>query len=266
MKLRYDRFHPQLILTIVTAVCFGLLEYAHARPQVDTDSLLSEAKQLFDEAREKEALNTYLEVLEKDENNFEALWHSSLLHARIGFRLDNKDEMMERYQKALEYAEKTMEYYPGKGHSHFVYAIAHGRISDLSDNKTRIEKSHIVKEHAEKAVEKIPEYAPAWILLGVWHSEVANINSARKLAAGVVSEGIPDGASNEKAEEYIKKALELDPAQAIRFKLDLGRHYLRTGETEKAVQALQEVLELEPQNEIDEWNLERAGKILEEIK
>lgn len=243
----------------------GLSEYAKAQSSTDVDSLLMNAEKLFDQARENEALDFYLKVLEREPNNFESLWHTSLLYARIGYRMDSESEMTNYYQKALDYAEIVLKNHPEKGFSHFVYAIANGRISDISGSRERIEKSHIVKEHAKKAVELLPEYGPAWHLLGIWHSEVANVGTGQRFAAGVFSKGLPDGASNNKAEEYIKKAMELIPDQAIRFKLDLARHYERSGQKQKAIVILQEVLEESPQNEIDQWNLNRAEKLLNEL-
>ncbi|MBD3616849.1 MAG: hypothetical protein HUJ22_09775 [Gracilimonas sp.] len=243
----------------------GFPEGIKAQDSITKDSLLQTAGEYFSGAREKEALDTYLKILELEKNNFEALWHTSLLYARIGFRKDAREQKEEYYQKAFEYAEQTLEEYPDKGHAHFVYAVANGRISDISRTQVRIEKSHIIKKHAEKTLEMIPDYAPAWHLLGIWNSEISNVGSAQKMAAGVFSKGLPEGASNSKAEEYILKAIELDPDQTLRFKLDLARHYNRAGETEKAIQILEEIIDIKPQNEIDEWNLERARELLEEL-
>lgn len=240
-------------------------DLAKAQDASATDSLASKAAAYFGEAKEDEALETYLKVLDKDPEHFEALWHTALLYARIGFRMNSKKEMEDYYKRSLEIAEKTIELNPDNGYSHFVYAVAQGRISDISGSGTRIKKSHIMKEHAEIAVEMLPDYGPAWHLLGIWNSEVANIGSAQRFAAGIFSKGLPDGASNEKAEEYIKKALELKPEQVIRFKLDLARHYDRSGQKEKAINTLKEVVKENPQNKIDEWNLKRARKLLEEL-
>ncbi len=227
--------------------------------------LLLEAGRHFDRSEEKEALNIYLEVLKEEPQNFEALWHTSLIYARVGYRYDSKDEMMENYQKALTYAEKTLKLYPDKGYSHFVYAVAQGRISDLSNSQTRIKKSHIVKKHAQKAVEMLPDYAPAWHLLGLWHSKIANVGSARQFAAGLFSDGLPEGASNQKAVEYMQKAMHLQPEQTLRYKLDLARHYERAGEKNKAIQTLKEILQITPKNDIDRWNLERARELLNKL-
>ena len=246
-------------------LCLGIPSLAKAQDPVNADSIASKAADYFEEAKEEEALESYLKVLENDPVHFEALWHTALLYARIGFRMDSEEEMENYYMRSLDFAEKTLELYPDSGYSHFVYGVAQGRISDISGSGTRIEKSYIVKEHADKAVELLPDYGPAWHLLGIWNSKIANISSARRFAAGIFSRGIPEGASNKKAEEYIKKALELKPDQAIRFKLDLARHYERSGKRQKAIDMLKEVIEESPGNEIDEWNLQRARELLEEL-
>ncbi|MDR9419277.1 tetratricopeptide repeat protein [Gracilimonas sp.] len=240
-------------------------DFTKAQDSPSIDSLTSKASVYFDEAREEKALKTYLSVLNQKPQNFEALWHTSLLYARIGFRMNSKKEMEDYYNESLSYAEKTLKLYPDRGYTHFVYAIAQGRLSDISGASKRIEKSHIIKKHAIKATELLPDYAPAWHLRGIWNSEVANISSAERFAAGVFSQGIPEDASNEKAEEYIKKAIELNPEQVIRFKLDLARHYNRSGQKEKAIEALKEVVQENPRNPIDEWNMERAKQLLKEL-
>lgn len=240
-------------------------ESVYAQKSTRTDSLLAQAHSYFNQSLEQQALARYLEVLETDNNNFEALWHTSLLYARVGYRYDSEAEMIENYQKALSYAERTLKLYPDQGYSHFVYAVANGRISDVSDSQTRIKKSHLVKKHAEKAVQLLPDYAPAWHLLGLWHSKIANVGSARQFAAGLFSEGLPEGASNQKAVEYMQKAIRIQPEQTLRYKLDLARHYERAGQNTNAIQTLKEIVQITPKNNIDQWNLERARDLLKKL-
>ena len=244
----------------------GINHIASSQDKSVGDSLLTKAETLLMQGDEESALRNYEKVLSSDAENFIALWHTALLYARIGFRKESEKQMLEFYNKSLEYAERTLQLYPGKGHSHFVYAVANGRISDLSNSQTRIEKSHVVKEHAEKAVELLPDYAPAWHLLGLWHSKVANVGSASQFAAGIISKGIPEGASNEKAADYIQKAIDMQPSQAIRYTLDLGKHYIRSGNEEKALQTLRSVLKMDTQNDIDRWNLEQGRNLLKELE
>lgn len=246
-------------------LCLVISGLVKAQDTTAIDSLESTAAAYFDEANEQEALETYLKVLEKDPDHYEALWRTALLYARIGFRMDSEQQKEDHYYNSLKYAERTLGVYPDSGHTHFVYAVAQGRISDISGTSMRIKKSHIVKEHGEKALEMLPDYAPAWHLMGLWHSKVANLSTVQRFAAGIFSKGLPEGASNEKAEEYIKKALELEPEGHIRLKLDLARHYERSGQEQKAIDTLKEVVQETPRNEIQEWNMEQAKQLLEEL-
>jgi tetratricopeptide (TPR) repeat protein len=250
----------------IVALSFLLFTDIRGQTSVKTGSLIDEATSFFDESQEKKALNLYLKVLETDPQNFEALWHTSLLYARIGYRYESKKEMIENYNLSLKYAEQTLKLYPNEGYSHFVYAVANGRVSDISDSQTRINKSHVVKKHAEKAVELMPDYAPAWHLLGLWHSKIANIGSARQFAAGLFSKGIPKGASNEKAVQYMNKAISMNPEQTLRYKLDLAHHFERAGENQQAIETLKEIIQLTPQNYIDKWNLERAKELFSKLQ
>ncbi|MBO6584513.1 MAG: tetratricopeptide repeat protein [Gracilimonas sp.] len=259
MKITFRHFITCFLMFSAAATSIQAQQSAHP------DSLLQKAHSYFNQSLEQQALAAYLDVLKADGDNFEALWHTSLIYARVGYRYDSEQEMMENYQKALTYAEKTLELYPDEGYAHFVYAVANGRISDLSDSQTRIKKSHVVKKHAQKAVELLPNYAPAWHLLGLWHSKIANVGSARQFAAGLFSDGLPEGASNQKAVEYMQKAIRLQPEQTLRYKLDLARHYERAGENNKAIQTLKEIVQIAPKNDIDKWNLERARDLLKKL-
>lgn len=252
-----------LLVTMITSISFS--GNAYAQNSKTEDSLLQLAEERFYEMKETEALNLYLEALEKDHDNYTALWNTSLLFARDGYRQDKEEKALERYKRALYYAQKAVLSYPDSGHSHYVFSVANGRLADISSKKERIRKSHLIKKHIDKAVLIDSTYAPAWHLYGVWHSSVANISKAEKIAANVVSEGLPRGASNEKAEKYLKKAIKLDPDKIL-FRLDLAKHFLNSGNKEEAKQELIKLLDLKPQIKGDCEYLKNAQRLLGEIQ
>ena len=227
------------------------------------EELIKQAAEKFEDGDEERALELYEEVLEKDPEHYEALWNASVLQAREGYRKEDESEQEEWFQKAVEFAEKAVEHHPDKGHSHYALAVAKGRLSVLKGTRDRISMAHEIREHLEKAAEYEPDFAPVWHLWGVWHSDVANISSAERTAASLISEGIPD-ADNETAEKYLKKAIELDD-EHILFRLDLARHYLEIGEDEKAKEVLEKLIELEPQTKDDPGKLDEAKKLLEDL-
>jgi FimV-like protein len=142
-------------------------------------------------------------------------------------------------------------------------AVAMGRMTEVMGPGDKIDASRKVKQNVEKATDLIPDFAPVWHLYGVWHSDVANMSGALKAAAGLFSSGIP-GASNEKAEEYLKKAISMDKDNIL-FHLDLAKHYLKVDQPEKAKPLLEEIITFEPQMKDDPEYINEAKELLENV-
>lgn len=259
------------MIRIFTLLALILLPGVHAPVMAQSGDLSSEeieelvekASEKFDRGEEEESLELFLKVLEADSENYDALWNTSIIYARMGFRLDNESEMEEHFEIAKEYAEKAKEYHSNKGRSYYAYAVAIGRMTELMGTRDRIRAAHDIEENISKAAELEPDYAPIWHLYGVWHSDVANVSRAERMAARLVSGGLPDG-SNEKAEEYLKKAIEMDE-KSILFRMDLARHYIETGEIEKAEKVLEKILEMEAITKDDPEKLEEAKELLDNL-
>ena len=236
-----------------------------AQSESEIDSLQTKAEEKFNEGDEKESLDLYLKILENDSTHYDALWNASLINSRLGYQLgdDKEEKQLEYYNEALDLADRAIEHHGDKGHSYYVKAVALGRWSELQDTDTRIKTSHDIKENVEKAADMIPDYAPVWHLYGVFHSDVANISGAEKFAANLISEGVPDG-SNEKAEEYIKKAIEMMP-ESILFRLDLAKHYLKVDDEESAREVLEEITGMEVTLPNEGQLKEEAANILEDL-
>jgi len=228
-------------------------------------AVVEKASEKFDRGEEEESLELFLKVLEADSENYDALWNTSIIYARMGFRLDNESEMEEHFEIAKEYAEKAKEYHSDKGRSYYAYAVALGRMTELMGTRDRIRAAHDIEENISKAVELIPEYAPVWHLYGVWHSDIANANRAERAAARLVSVGLPDDADNKKAEEYLIKAINMLP-ESILFRVDLAKHYIAIDEEEKAIEVLEEAASMEVKMMDDDAKKEEAKELLEELK
>jgi len=251
----------RLFFLLILFTGFALPLYSQTSDSIEKK--LDAAKHQFMSGDEKNALHTYEEVLDRDSENFEALWNTAILYSNAGCRLDDEEKQEEKYRTSLEYAEKAVDLYPDKGHSHYAYAVAKGRMTELMGRRDRIKASHDIKESIDTASEMIPNYAPVWHLYGVWHTDVANVSGAVKTIARFISEGLPD-ASNEKAEEYLKKAINLNGSNIL-FRLDLARHYVEVDENDKAVEILNGLVKMEPVMQDDSKHLEKARQLLQEI-
>jgi FimV-like protein len=255
-----DNYIYLIIAAILIMPLSGL-----AQSESEVDSLQTLAEEKFNKGDEKESLDIYQEILSRDSTHYDALWNASLINSRLGYQLgdDEEDKQLDYYDEALVLADRAIDHHGDKGHSYYVKAVALGRWSELQDTDTRIETSHEIKENIEEAVELIPDYAPVWHLYGVFHSDVANISGAEQFAANLISEGVPDG-SNEKAEEYLKKSIDMMP-ESILFRLDLAKHYLKVDDDDKAREVLEEIKEMEITLPNEGQLKEEASQLLEEL-
>jgi len=249
-----------LAVLLFVGVNYTVLAQSDNLSALEIEKKVELASEKFENGEEEASLELFLKVLETESENYDALWTTSLIYARMGYRLNSKSEMREYFEKAKAYAEKAKEYHPDKGKSYYVYAVAVGRMTDLVGTRDRIRAAHVIKENAEKAIELEPDYAPVWHLYGVWHSDVANVSRGERVAARFISRGLPQG-SNEKAEEYLKKAIQMNKDRIL-FQMDLARHYLKVGEEEKGVKVLERILELEPRTMDDPGKIEEAKELL----
>lgn len=205
------------------------------------DSLAQRAESLFEDHREEEALELYRRILEKEPDNFDALWRTSFLYSRIGNRLDSEERQRDYFNRGIELAERALEVDSAHTQSHFVMAVAMGRKALISGARDRVAASRDIRKYAEQALELDPENAGAWHLLGVWHLRVANLSWFERAAANTLFGGIPD-ASNEEAAEHIEKAIDLND-RYILYWYDLARVYRELGRDEDATEACRTALE-----------------------
>ncbi|MFU8811999.1 MAG: tetratricopeptide repeat protein [Balneolaceae bacterium] len=227
---------------------YSLATDANLKPAANdsVQYLLDEAKHYFQTGEEEKALVVYLNILKKDPENYEALWNASFIYTRKGRRQADFSSMEPVYRTALEIADFCLDKHPDKPRSHYVFAVASAGLADEMPNSSeRVMHIRNMKEHSYRASELDPDYAPAWHLKGVWHSKIANISRAQRFAARFVYGALPGGASNSKAEEYLKRAISMDP-DVILFKLDLAQHYQESGQSDKAVPVLESVLTMQP--------------------
>lgn len=234
----------------------------------DPDEIISDklkkAAELVESADEAGAIELYEEVLEENPEQVDALWNTSVLYAQRGYRLNKESEQESNYKTAERYADRCLEAHPKQAPCHFAKALAVGRLADIVGTRDRIRKSKVVRDHTNEAIKLNPEFSRSWHLLGVWHSEVANLGRKEIFAARTFFGGLPKGASNKKAEEAFQKALEMNP-ENILIHLDFARHFKRTGETEKAIELLSKIQTIEPKYKDDPNHIARAQKILQDL-
>lgn len=254
-------------LSILTVLFFQEIAYSQSGDENNTNgqtALIEEAKEKLNRGEEEESLKLFKKVLQRDGENLDALWNSAVIYAQKGNRTENEEEKEKYFDKGLELAEKAKSLYEDEGFPYYAYAVVIARKTNILGTREKINASYEIKENIEIAARKLTDFAPVWHLYGVWHSDIANVSGVESAAAGLVSEGVPD-ASNEKAEEYLLKAVELDRENVL-FNFDLAKHYLEVDDREKSIEVLEKVIEMEPMMKDDSKYIKKAKELLQTME
>lgn len=144
--------------------------------------------------------------------------------------------------RALAYAERSFALEPTNGVYALSLAICHGHLALVSDIRTKVAYSRLIKEETERALRLDPNYAWAHHLLGRWHYEVASLGFTARFFARLFYGGIPPASVDEGVSE-LKRATELEPGELNHW-VDLGFAYAAAGRSADARRAWRQGLAL----------------------
>lgn len=227
-------------------------------------SKLSEADSLYEKFHEEKALNLYESVLKQDPDHYTALWRSSFLYSRIGYRLDSEDRQRNYYNTAIALAKRALQVDSTDAQSNFVMSVAQGRKAMISGARERVAASRSIKRYASQAIRLDSTHAGAWHVLGRWHLKVANLNFVERAAANTLFGGLPQ-ASEQNAVHALEKALELNP-QYILYYYDLARAYKQIGKEDQAVATCRKALQREPLTPGDPRLLNQCEMLIQSVQ
>lgn len=226
---------------------------------------LQKADSLYQQFRYAESLPFYQKALELDSNNYEIIWKYCRALVDAGEMEPEKEKQKELYYKASEIIDRAIEIKPDGVEGHLYAAIAYGRRALSVGAKERVQLSNKIRSEAEKAIELDPKNDIAYHVLARWHRKISNLSWIEKKFANMFLGGIPKDASIDKAVEYFRKAIELNP-NYINHYLELGITYIDKKEFANARESLDKALSLTAISPRDKKYQQEAKKLLEEIK
>jgi len=206
-----------------------------------------------------EALALFDQASQADPNNPEILLRISQQCSNMIAQAKSPAEALAYATRSLDEAKQALALAPDNEKAHLAVAVAYGRLTDLVDNRTKIEYSRYVKAEAEKALQLDPKDDFAWHVLGRWNYSVATLNPFLKLIAKYVYGGMPE-ASLEEAERDYQKAIEIAPQRVIHH-YELARVYVALGQMDAARKEWEMELTLKPEDNegVNDQNEARAA-------
>jgi len=153
-------------------------------------------------------------------------------------------------QTSLDYAKRAELLDPQNAKAHLCVAIGYGRLTDFTDNRTKLLYSKYTKEETQKSIMLDPTDPFAYHVLGRWNYCISSLNPMLKLMAKYIYGGLPD-ASMEEAARNLKKATELAPLRIIHH-CELARAYKALEKNDLAAKEWETILLLHANDKEDE--------------
>ncbi len=213
--------------------------------------------------RNAEALVVIQQADQLSPGNAEILYRLAKQKAQLMLDAKSSAERKQLGSEALDAAQRAVAADPKSAEAHLALSIVYGRLAQDESAPRKVELSRLIRDEAEIAAKLDPKEDYAWHVLGRWNYEMANFNAVLKALAQAIYGKFPD-ASNEKAVEYLEKAVALRPDRVV-HQIELGRAYLAIGEKDKARAALEKGLSLPSVAKDDNETKERGRKALSQL-
>jgi tetratricopeptide (TPR) repeat protein len=233
---------------------------APAATQAQVKQKEKQAKSLFQQHKNKKALKIYEQVLKKDSDNLEALWHTSLLYSRLGNEHKHKGKQKKYFNKAEKFADKALKQDDSNSEANYAKAIAVGeKARTIKDINQKLKDAKDIRKYAKRAVKEDSTNAKAWFLLGTWNYKIAS--------KGNLSNSMPGlkGASMEKAKRDIQKAIELKPDNS-QYLHGLAKVYQATDKKNKAIKTCKEAIQKSSKSKNHSDIKKKCKKLIHSLK
>ncbi|KAF1769618.1 hypothetical protein GCK72_001435 [Caenorhabditis remanei] len=200
------------------------------------DLIVQNADELYDNY----LIDNCYNILKKFESSkcSELLWRLARVVCEKGKLAKDPNERKELILEAYEIIKKALENEPKEGcfGAHKWYAILLDYVGEIEGNKSRIEKSFLVREHLEKALSYFENDPTTWHILGVWHFSFANMGYATRMVAKAIF-ATPPSSTYQDALHYFLKAEQISPGFYSTNTYYIGEVYEQLGQKQDAIDA-----------------------------
>lgn len=204
----------------------------------------------YDQFNNFEALKSYEEAYNICPESHEALMKLTRAYNDAGEDLKgtaksdrSKSVEMERhFRNAVKHANLLLEKFPDEKTIYYLLAVSYGHLAIYKGGEEKLTLGRNVEKYAKQAIEIDPEFAPAYVVLGIYYREVASVDGLKKAIANSLLGGIPDRTLGD-SKRVLMRALELSPESPY-VHYDLAKTYESLGRKEKAIEHYNKVIDL----------------------
>jgi tetratricopeptide (TPR) repeat protein len=257
---------------LAMAWAVGLLNAGAAQAQdaasaSPAQSAAAQGDSLMRAGRTAAAVEAWRTGLAGTQGDVTLLWKTSMGLSALAEETPGHEGDEARLREAVAVARRAVRQGPQVSRAHTALAIALGRYGRHIGYVYRIQRAGEVIELGRQAYHEIeraraldPSDSAPYVVLGVFHRELATVHPVAKAIARTFLGGFPD-VSLEESAVLLKRAITLDPG-SITARVELARTRLAMGRPDEARALVREALALEPRSRLERLELERFQETL----
>ncbi|MCK9281967.1 MAG: hypothetical protein M0P71_15185 [Melioribacteraceae bacterium] len=230
-------------------------------------SLLDEGDKYYEKFDNQKALDFYTKAEKLDANNIEILWRISRAYVDLAEKMPSstgkqEDAQLAVFEKAKDYAEKTIKADGSKSIGYLRRAIANGKVALFKGVFSVAGVVNSVKSDCEKSIQLnnggSEIQAITHYVLARTHAKISEKWAPARSVLGL------GWADNEIALKEYKKAIELKPGY-IMFYVDYALSLIEEDEDDIAKEMLNKAIKSKIQDEDDDSRLAEAKELLKKL-
>ncbi len=215
------------LLSILTILLLFTLTFALSVQEVDHQYFIAQDKGT--PSLLKATLNEYLKLNSQIPNNCEILWKIARNYIEYGLRVQDSKEKIDAFNDARKFGEQALKINNESAMAHYEVAVAIGRLAQYVGILKSLFNLPALDGNFKDAIRLDPNLARAYLGLGMRYRDTPWYV----------------GGSFDKALDYINKAIQIDPKYINNY-LELGYLYEKMGKKDKAKDAFNKVLSMQP--------------------
>lgn len=215
----------------------------------------------------KSAALNYENAYKVNPKDYSALLKVTQIYNDLGedyYELKDEKNAEVAVKKAVKYAEQFAANYPDSAKVYALLAMSYGNLGLYEGGNEKIKLAYKIKENAEKSIKKDSKDFLPYIILSIYHRQIASLSWFERSFANIFFGKVPDG-SLEESEKLMLKALSLQPNIVIAM-YHLSLTYKEMDNEQKEIFWLKKVIEAPINNFRDKYAKRKANESLKELK